>query len=128
MAVVSPVNELERADEIIKRLAADPVRGPKVQQIIADARLFDSLRQEPGWQRLWGMVQAKRERWMVNVTKRFMGAKKNWPAPEEIAYYQGFYFGAVFVLAHPEHAEESLERAARIAWAMTLEDDEEDGD
>lgn len=118
------MNELERADRIVERLAQDP----KVQQIVADARLFDSLRTEPGWQRLWSMVNAKRDTWMLNVSKRFMGAQKNWPKPEEIAYHQGFYKGAFFVLAHPEHAEKNLESAARTAWAMQLEDDIEDGE
>jgi len=85
---------------------------------VADARLYDSLREQPGWRRLHEMVEAKRERWMVGIAHRFMGPQKDWPRPEEIAYYQGYYFGALWVVRHPERAERNLERVAQAAWAM----------
>lgn len=106
-------------DEILK--------DPKIQHIVKDARLFDSLRENEAWKRLHQMVEAKRARWMDSISARFMGPQRTWPKPEEIAYYQGFYQGAKFVLAHPEHAEQSLERAATLAWAMLQERVEEDG-
>jgi hypothetical protein len=112
--------DTERASRIAERLKNDP----KIAQIVADARLFDSLRQEPGWRRLYEHVTAKKSRWMGQLSERMMGRKERWPTPEEIAYYQGFYQGAVFVLAHPEHAEANLERAASMAWAMTYEEDQ----
>lgn len=115
-------NDLERANRIAELLERDP----KIQAIVADARLFDSLRSNAGWQRLYERTLSRKARWMEAINKRFMGPKKNWPEPEEIAYYQGFYQGAIFVLAHPEHAEENLERAARLAWMMTYEDDPEE--
>lgn len=116
------VTDVQRADLIVAKLAKDP----RVQQIVADAHLFESLRHEPGWQRLFSMVQAKKSRWMDTISNRLMGAQKQWPKPEEIAYYQGFYQGAVFVLAHPEYAEHNLERAAQVAWAMSFGEDEDD--
>lgn len=121
---MSEDTDLERANRIADRIKSDP----RVAQIVADARAFDALRIDPGWQRLYSRVVARKGRWMEGILARFMGPKKNWPEPEEIAYYQGFYQGAVFVLAHPEHAEKNLERAARIAWAMTYEDEPQGGD
>jgi hypothetical protein len=112
--------DVERANRIAERLLET---NPKVAKIVADARLFDSLRTDPGWQRLFERVRAKEGKWMQSVLNRLMGPKRNWPEPTEIAYYQGFYQGAVFVLAHPEHAEANLERAARLAWIMSEEDD-----
>lgn len=115
------MNDVERANRIAARLASDP----RIAKIVGDARLFDSLKQDLGWQRLFERVQARKARWMETINNRFMGPKKYWPEPEEIAYHQGFYQGAVFVLAHPEHAEANLERAAKLAWMMTYEDDNE---
>ena len=109
------MNEVERANEIVERLA----KNPKVQQIVADARMFDDIRQHPGWQRLFEMVRIDQERVERKLAKRVLsGPAKNWPTPEEVAYYRGFYDGAIFVLSHPEHAEKNLERAAKVAWAM----------
>lgn len=62
---------------------------------------------------------------MQSILKRLMGPQKNWPSTEEIAYHKGFYEGAIFVLAHPEHAEQNLEKAARIARVLTEEDAQE---
>lgn len=115
------ITEVERANRISDHLLRT---NPKIAQVAADARLFDSLRTSPGWQRLYEHVQAKQGKWMQSILSRLMGPKKRWPEPEEIAYHQGFYQGAIFVLAHPEHAEANLERAARVAWAMTYEDDQ----
>ena len=113
------MNEVERANRIAERV----LKNPKNAQVVADARLFDSLRNDPGWQRLFEMVSAKKDKWMQDVLDRFMGQKKRWPDPTEIAYHKGFYEGALFVLAHPEHAEANLERVARVAWSMSYEED-----
>lgn len=115
------VGETERAARIADRL----VQEPKIAKIVSDARLFDALRSDPGWQRLFERVNARKGRWMDTIMQRFMGPKSRWPEPEEIAYHQGFYQGAIFVLSHPEYAEANLERAARLAWVMTYEDDQE---
>jgi hypothetical protein len=107
-------SDLERADDIVEHLARDP----KVQQIVADARMFDELRTHPAWRRLFEIVRIDQEKMYAKISKRVLGPAKNWPTPEEVAYYRGFYQGAIFVLAHPEHAEKNLERAARVAWTM----------
>lgn len=114
-------DDVERANEIVERM----LREPRVQKIVADARLFDSLRENPAWQRLFQMVQSRKRKWMEDIASRLITPGAKPPTPEEIAYYQGFYQGAVFVLAHPEHAEKNLERAARVAWAMNSGDDED---
>lgn len=119
---MAAVSEVDRADRILALLSRDA----KVQKVVADARLYDSLRENPAWKRLFDMVATKRSRWMEEVASRFMRPQRFWPKPEEIAYYQGFYQGAFFVLAHPEHAERNLEKVARVAWAMTLEGEEEE--
>jgi hypothetical protein len=72
----------------------------------------------PGWQRLYEMVRNDQERVYAKISKRVLGPEKNWPTPAEVAYYRGFYQGAIFVLSHPEHAERNLEQAAKAAWTM----------
>lgn len=115
------MNDTERANRVLEKAALDP----KMQQVIADARLYDALRENPGWRRLYEMVTAKKGRWMDSITKRLMGPKNRWPEADEIAYHRGFYEGAFFVLVHPEVAEDNLERAARVAWRLYGEDDQE---
>ena len=111
-------HDVERVNRVLERAARDP----KIQQVIADARLFDSLRNDPGWRRLYDIVAAQKGRWMQKLANRLMYGPK--PSPEEIAYYRGFYEGAYFVLVHPEVAEANLERAAQIAWTLAGEDDD----
>lgn len=108
------MEELDRANEIVAHLAKDP----RVQQIVADARLFDELRTHPAWQRLYEVVRRDQEKVYEKISRRILGPKSKWPTPEEIAYYKGFYQGAIFVLSHPEHAENNLAKAAKTAWAM----------
>lgn len=119
------LREVEVANGIVERLA----KNPRVQQIVADARIFDELRMNPAWQRLYSMVRNDQEKVYAKISKRVLGPKDNWPTPEEVAYYRGFYQGAIFVLSHPEHAEKNLEKAAKTAWLMYGEeatDNEED--
>ena len=116
------MNDTERANKVLERVALDP----KMQQVIADARLFDGLRENPGWRRLFEMVSAKKVKWMDSITKRLMGPKSQWPEADEIAYHRGFYEGAFFVLVHPEVAEQNLEKAARVAWRLYGDDDTEE--
>jgi hypothetical protein len=116
------MNDTERANRVLERAALDP----KIQQVIADARLYDTLRENPAWRRLYEMVAAKKERWMRDITDRLMRKKSEWPEAEEIAYHRGFYEGAFFVLVHPEVAEANLEKAAKIAWRLYGDDDTEE--
>lgn len=106
--------DVARANRIVEKLA----QNPRISQIVADARLFDHLREDPAWQRLYSMVQADADKTMSKLSRRVLGPAKNWPTPDEVAYYRGFYQGAIFVLSHPEHAERNLEQAAKAAWAM----------
>ena len=52
------MDDLERANAIVEKLA----KNPRVQQIVADARMFDELRTHPAWQRLYEMVRNDKER------------------------------------------------------------------
>lgn len=107
------------------RIVNELLKDPKVAKIVADAQLFDGLRESPAWRRLYDIVQARKKTWMNDMSRRFMGPEKFWPSPQEIAFMQGFYKGADFVLAHPEHAEKNLERAASIAWTLSQAEAEE---
>lgn len=113
------MNDTERANRVLERVSRDP----KIQQVIADARMFDSLRENPAWRRLFDIVGAQKERWMRKLADRLMRGEM--PSDAEIAYYRGYYEGAYFVLVHPEVAENNLEKAAKIAWSLYGEDDED---
>lgn len=112
------MNDVERANRVLEIAAKDP----KIQQVIADARMYDALRENPGWRRLFDVVAAQKGKWMQTLAKRLMYGPK--PTPEEIAYYRGYYEGAYFVLVHPEVAEANLEKAAKIAWTLAGDDDD----
>lgn len=115
--------ETTRAEQIAQRVLAEAAKNPKIQQVIADARMFDDLRTNPGWRRLYDIVAAQKGKWMEKLAHRLMYGPR--PSPEEIAYYRGYYEGAYFVLVHPEVAEQNLERAAQIAWRLYGEDNED---
>lgn len=105
-------------EELADFVAERAREQPKVQQIVREARLYDSLRESEAWQRLAQRVRDDREHYLSGVARRLMAGQK--VSPEEIAYMRGFYFGARWIIEHPEKAEESLERAARDAWRMVL--------
>lgn len=109
---------MSRELEVIEFVAERMKRDPKVQAIVADAHLFDSLRENSAWKRLYEKVMAQKERYMRGLAERLMGPKYRHPSPEEIAFHKGYYQGAVNVLIAPEVAELNLERAARIAWLL----------
>ena|SRR5215471_6076733 len=112
----------ERADQILAELAKDP----HAMRTAADARLFGELREQPGWQRLYSMVQAKKQGWLGFLAREFMRAPEYWPKPMEIQFYRGYYTGAWWIVAHPEVAERNLERLARREWALGLLKEETD--
>ena len=105
--------EEEVADLLARRALADP----NVQRVVLDAHLFDALRRDPGWQRLYDKAKHEKARVQKSLMDR-MWEGKDIPTPEEIAYYKGFMQGTIWVLAHPEHAEKRLESAAREAWKI----------
>lgn len=110
------MSELERELTVAEFVADRLKKDPKIQRIIADAHIFDELRQNPGWRRLYEKVVVDKQRVTNDVARRLMAGGK--VSAEEIAYYRGFYQGAVYVLEHPAQAEKSLERAANVAWLL----------
>lgn len=110
------LDELTIADFLRDRALSDP----KVQRIVADVRLFEGLKENPGWRRLYEKVASDKERYLSGLSRRMMAGEKI--PPEEIAYHRGFYQGAIWVLAHPEVAEKNLERAARMAYVLAAEE------
>ncbi len=105
-------SEISVAELIKERMAKDP----RVRQVVADAHVFDDLKQMPGWRRLYETVKADKGKVMQEMAARLMKGDK--PSSEEIEFYRGFYQGAVYVLEHPAQAERNLERAARTAWLL----------
>ncbi len=110
------MSELERELTVAEFVADRLKKDPKIQRIVADAHIFDELRQNPGWRRLYEKVVVDKQRVTNEVARRLMAGGK--VSAEEIAYYRGFYQGAVYVLEHPAQAEKSLERAANVAWLL----------
>ena len=106
----------QRADQILAELASDS----KAQMVVADARVFGELREQPGWQRLYSMVKASKQGWLDHLAREFMRDPQYWPKPIDIQFYRGYYKGAWWIVAHPEVAERNLERLARREWARGL--------
>lgn len=117
------IEESSVADLIADRMRKDP----KVATIVADAQMFDQLQQDPGWRRLYEKVAADKARFMDGLARRMFGPKKNRPSDEEIAFQQGFYQGAIWILSYPDKAMENLERTARIASVLVLQESNEEG-
>lgn len=117
------MEDVERSEEIAARVLAEAAKNPKIQQVVADARMFDALRENPGWRRLFDIVAAHKAKWMNELARRMMYGPK--PSSEEIAYHRGWIEGGYFVLVHPEVAEQNLERAAQLAWRLYGENNED---
>lgn len=106
-------------------LAERVKQDPRVRAIAEDSRDFDVLREQEGWRKLQRMVVKRRDTWMTQFARRLMSGEKI--EPEQLSYQRGFYAGAEFVVMQPEAAFAALERAARLAWAMSLEQVEQAG-
>jgi hypothetical protein len=96
-----------------------------VRALVEESRDFDMLRQQEGWRKLAARIEDKRESWMTAFARRLMAGEKI--DPEQLAYMRGYFSGAEFVVKHPDVAYASLERSARLAWAMALEQIEQKG-
>lgn len=105
----------EELAELVARRAREQ---PRVRQIVQEAQLYDSLRENTAWQRLAQRVRDDKQRYFDGITRRLMSGKK--VEHDEIVYMRGFYYGARWIIEHPEEAEKSLERAARAAWRMAM--------
>lgn len=110
------MDEQEIADFLAKRALEDP----KVQQIVANAHLFDELKRSPAWAKLYELAKKQNLKVKAVLAERLWKGEKL--TPEEVAYQKGFYQGCIWVLAHPEHAERSLETAARAAYLLSYDD------
>jgi hypothetical protein len=109
------VPEREELTDLVAKRAKE---NPRVQAIVDEARLYDGLKENEAWQRLARRVNDQRERFTIGIARRLMSGQK--VSDEEIAYNRGFYYGAEWILKHPEEAEKSLEHAALGAWRMLL--------
>jgi len=79
--------------------------------------MFDGLRDHAGWRRLYERVRADKDRFMGSLSRRLMsGEKLTRDLEDEILFHRAFYYGAEWILGHPEEAAKSLEEAARRAW------------
>lgn len=111
-------SELEIGDWIV----AKALKDPKVQQIVANAHLFDDMKKSPAWQKLYELTKKKKQTFLERISQRLWDDQLLIPSREEIQYHKGFYQGCIWVLAHPEHAAINLERAARTAWLLSHDD------
>ena len=117
-----PQDEESIADFIAKKSLEDP----KVKKIVQDAQLFDELRTSAAWQRLWQFANHERDRIKKVVSDHLW--RGDTVTPAEVAYYRGFAQGMIWVLAHPEHAEVALERAAKRAFILSYNNEEADNE
>lgn len=93
-------------------------RDPAVQRIVDDVRLFDGLHEHAGWRRLREIVKDNKSRFLRRLAERLMAGQK--VESDEIAFHRGFYFGAEWIIGHPEEAIKSLEDAARKAYRQVM--------
>ncbi len=100
-------------------IAAKIASDPKVRAVADDARVFGSLKQHQGWIRLIERIKKEEQSFMLSLAQRLLKTGAEIPQ-REIDYMAGFYKGAMYVLMHPEEAEQSFERAARMAWVTTF--------
>lgn len=87
-----------------------------MQQIIEDAKRFETLREDPAWKRLNDKVRADEEHFLRSLTSRLMAGEQ--VSQREIDWYRGFYAACKWLLGHPEQAMDNLEKAATRAWRM----------
>jgi hypothetical protein len=90
--------------------------NPKVKKVVDEAHLFDGLKENTGWRRLYERVLGHEKRWMEGIASRLMRGEKI--ESSEIDFRRGFYQGARYVVEHPAQAEAALEMAAQEAWKM----------
>lgn len=97
---------------------------PKFRVIAEDARIFGELMEQRGWQRLMERLTKEREEYLRDVAVRLLDGRQ--VDQREIDFMAGFYKGALYVLKHPEQAEKSFEKAARLAWVFDEAEQEVD--
>ncbi len=107
-------------DEFVQKLLEDP----KNQQIVKDAQDFGELKEMKGWQRLRARVTADRDRYTEGIAKRLLGGEI--VDQREIDFHRGFYAACNYVTGIPEVVEDNLARTARMAYALSLAEQEQE--
>lgn len=108
-------------EELAEFVAVRAKQNPGVQKIVNDAVMFDGLRDHAGWRRLYERVKADKERFMTTLARRLMGGERvTRDLEDEILFHRAFYWGAEWILAHPEEAFKNLEASAQRAWRDLL--------
>lgn len=121
-----PLDEFETADLIASWLLKKAKTDERIQTIIYNVQVFEDLKTHPAWRKLRELADKEKAKWMNRFTKRLWAYPEgDLPTPEEIVFHKGFFQGCVWVLAHPEMAEASLESAARAAWLIASGDQDE---
>lgn len=95
---------------------------PKFRVIAEDARVFGELMEQRGWQRLIQRLEGEKEEYLLDIAKRLLDGRQ--VDQREIDFMAGFFKGALYVLKHPEKAEESFTKAAHLAWVLDEADQE----
>ena len=95
---------------------------PKFRMIAEDARIFGELMEQRGWQRLLERMEKEEQEYLLDVAKRLRDGFE--VSQREIDFMAGFWKGAIYVLRHPQKAEQSFEKAARLAWVFESSDQE----
>ena len=99
-------------------VAEKAAKDPKIQQVLADVRLLDHLREDAGWRMLFRRVEEQKEGFLRLLAKRLMTGKE--VSQREIDFMRGYYSGALDTANKPAKAAADLEKAAREAYAQGL--------
>jgi hypothetical protein len=87
-----------------------------VGRIVRDVRLFERLKEDPGWRRLVDVVQEKPERFLKALCRRQMAGEV--VDQREIDYMRGWQDCLDYLVSTPELALEKLEQVAKTAYAL----------
>jgi hypothetical protein len=119
--VVFPTPEpIPDIDVFIERVLADP----RNRKIVQEAKDFGSLKEDSGWRKLRAKVTGQRDSFMESIARRLMGGED--VSQREIDFHRGFYYGVNYATGIPEVVEDNLTRTARIAYALALNEFEQE--
>lgn len=91
-------------------------KNPKVRTLLGEVQAFDGLQEHRGWKALQLSMQAQRDKFFLGMAKRLMSHAVI--DQREIDYFRGYYDGAKDLLDRPQQVVESLEVAAKRAFAL----------
>jgi hypothetical protein len=107
-------------DTYVERVLADP----KNVKIVQDAQDFGELKEMKGWKRLREKVTSGRKSYLLGISERLMGGEE--VSQREIDFHRGFYYGVNYATGIPEVVEDNLARTARLAYALALDEFEQE--